>query len=52
MTIFDEGVLHDSIPDQGRSFGIERVFINGHQVLSGGVLDAASMHFGKAMKVM
>lgn len=39
LTVFAEDELKAATPDQGKPFGIKRVFINGHQVLADGVLD-------------
>ncbi|MBO7604483.1 MAG: amidohydrolase family protein [Bacteroidales bacterium] len=43
ITVFDEAEMKDAIPDQEKSFGIKRVFINGRQVLSDGVLDTVAL---------
>lgn len=50
MTVFDEKKLRDGQPDMERSFGIEKVYINGIKVLDGDVLDTEAIkHSGKAM---
>ena len=36
LTVFDEDALRDGTPDQEKPFGIEKVFINGRLVYSGG----------------
>lgn len=52
ITVFDEEKLKNGVPDQGCSFGIERLFINGAQVLSGDSLDTAALRSsGRAMRV-
>ncbi len=43
LTVFDEAEMAAATPDQERSFGIKRVFINGKEVLSDGVLDTESL---------
>lgn len=35
ITVFNEDTLRSGLPDQGRAFGIEKVFINGKLVLDG-----------------
>ncbi len=51
LTVFDERALRDGQPDQGRAFGIERVFINGRQVMQSGALDEAALTTsGRAMR--
>lgn len=51
ITVFNEEKLKNGSPDQGRAFGIERVFINGRQVLKGEELDAAALRTaGRAMR--
>lgn len=51
ITVFDESVLRDAEADQGRSFGIERVYINGIKVLEGDSLDGEAIrHSGRAMR--
>ena len=43
LTVFDEAEMAAATPDQERSFGIKRVFINGKEVLSDGVLDTEAL---------
>ena len=43
LTVFSEEALAKATPDQQRSFGIEKVWINGHLVLDGETLDAEAM---------
>ena len=43
LTVFDEAEMASATPDQERSFGIKRVFINGKEVLSDGVLDTEAL---------
>ena len=51
LTVFDEIKLRDGREDQGESFGIEKVYINGIKVLDGDILDAdAIKHSGRAMR--
>lgn len=51
LTVFDETELRDGKPDQGRSFGIRKVFINGVMVLDGDCLDEKAIRLsGRAMK--
>lgn len=51
ITIFNESKLRNGVPDQGHSFGIEKVYINGVQVLDGDVLDHKAIKgSGRAMK--
>ncbi len=53
LTVFDEKKLRDGEPDQEKSFGIEKVYINGIKVLDGDILDAEAIrHSGKAMRVL
>ncbi len=52
LTVFNEKELLEGTPDRNRSFGIEKVFINGLAVLDNGVLDAATLRTsGRAMRV-
>lgn len=52
MTVFDEEALKAAVPDQEKSFGIEKVFVNGQLILDGDRLDAeAAAHSGRAMPV-
>ena len=51
LTVFDENKLREGEPDQEKSFGIEKVYINGIKVLDGNVLDSEAIkHSGRAMK--
>ena len=51
LTVFDETKLRDGQPDNEQSFGIEKVYINGIQVLDGDVLDLKAIrHSGRAMR--
>ena len=51
ITIFDETKLRNGRLDCDRAFGIEKVYINGINVLDGEVLDKESIkHSGRAMK--
>lgn len=51
ITIFNESKLRNGEPDQGHSFGIEKVYINGIQVLDGDVLDREAIKSsGRALK--
>ena len=43
VTVFDEAEMKEAVPDQEKAFGIRKVFINGRQVLSDGVLDTAAL---------
>ena len=43
LVVFDEDALRAATPDQEKSFGIEKVFINGKLVLDGEKLDAATL---------
>ncbi len=52
LTVFNEKVLRDTEPDRGESFGIERVFMNGVEVLNAGELQAEALrHAGRAIPV-
>lgn len=52
LTVFDEDVIREAVPDQEKSFGIEKVFINGRLVLNGDVLDEEALKTsGKAIRV-
>lgn len=52
LTVFNETALRNGTPDQGGSFGIERVFINGISALQGDTLDAEALYAaGRAMPV-
>ena len=51
ITVFDENKLRDGITDQEKSFGIEKVYINGISVLDGDILDTEAIkHSGRAMR--
>lgn len=51
LTVFQEEALKSAKPDQGKSFGIERVFINGRQVLYDGLLNEPALRCaGRAMR--
>ncbi len=43
LTVFNEDALRDAVPDQKKSFGIEKVFINGIPVLDGDRLDREAL---------
>lgn len=49
LTVFDEAALLAGLPDKGASFGIEKVYINGHKVLDGGHIFEESLHCGHAI---
>ena len=52
LTVFDESKLRNGVTDEEHSFGIEKVFINGTEVLNGEILDAEAIrHSGRAMRV-
>lgn len=51
LTVFNETVLKSATPDQSRSFGIEKVWINGVNVLDGGKLDTEALKTsGRALR--
>lgn len=51
ITVFNESSLKAGKPDQGHSFGIEQVYVNGVKILDGDVLDADAMRSsGRAMR--
>ena len=51
ITVFDEQKLREGQPDQEKSFGIEKVYINGINVLDGDTLDSEAIkHSGRAMR--
>ena len=53
LTVFDEAALRAATPDQERSFGIEKVFINGQLVLDGDRLDTEALKTtGRAIRVL
>jgi N-acyl-D-amino-acid deacylase len=43
ITIFNEEKLKNTLPDQKKAFGIEKVFINGKLVLENGLLDKETL---------
>ena len=52
LTVFNEDEIKKAVPDQERSFGIEKVFINGKNVLDGDRLDIETLKTsGKAIRV-
>ena len=52
LTVFDEEAIRTAVPDQEKSFGIEKVFINGRLVLDGDELDEKALKTsGRAMRV-
>lgn len=52
ITVFDEDELLKAVPDEKHAFGINRVFVNGKQVLDNGTVDSAiAATCGKAMRV-
>lgn len=51
ITVFNEEKLRNGQPEQEKSFGIEKVFINGVKVLDNEMLDAEAIkHSGRAMR--
>lgn len=51
LTVFDEDALKNGIPDRGKPFGIEKVFINGKLVLDGENLDTQALRTtGRALR--
>ena len=51
LTVFDETKLRTGLPDQGQSFGIEKVYINGISVLEDNILNTEAIkHSGRAMR--
>lgn len=51
ITVFNEEKLRNGQPDQEKSFGIEKVFINGVKVLDDEMLDAEAIkHSGRVMR--
>lgn len=51
LTVFDENALKNGKPDQSKSFGIERVYVNGKLVLNGDKLDEAAFRTaGRALR--
>ena len=52
LTVFDEEAIRKSIPDQEKSFGIEKVFINGQLVLDADRLNKEILKTsGKAIRI-
>ena len=52
LTVFSEEELKESVPDQSKSFGIKKVWINGKSVLDDGELDYLNMkHSGRSIFV-
>ena len=52
LTVFDEEKLRRAVPDQEKSFGIEKLFINGKLVMDGGELDEEALKTtGRAIRV-
>ena len=52
MTVFDEALLRAAVPDQEKSFGIEKVFVNGQLILDSDTLNRdAAAHSGMAMPI-
>ena len=52
LTVFDEDALKNGTPDQEKSFGIEKLFINGTLVLDGDSLDEKALKTtGRAIRV-
>ncbi len=52
LTVFDENVIRNAIPDQSRPFGIDKVFINGSKVLDGDAIDRQTLKTaGRALPV-
>ena len=53
LTVFDENALKSGKPDQEKSFGIEKVFINGRLVLNGDSLDKDALKTaGRAIRII
>ena len=53
LTVFDEQKLREATPDQEKSFGIEKVFINGRLVMDGDRLDEEALKdSGKAIRIL
>ena len=52
LTVFNEEEIRQAVPDQEKSFGIEKVMINGQLVLSNGHLDEDALKTtGRAIPV-
>ena len=43
LTVFDENEMANAVADQEKAFGIRKVFINGKEVLSDGILDKEAL---------
>ena len=53
LTVFNEEAIRNAVPDRQESFGIERVFINGREVLCGGKMDEEALKTaGRSLPVM
>ena len=50
LTVFSEAELLAGEEDRGHSFGVEKVFINGHKVLDGGCIAPEALHCGHAIR--
>lgn len=52
FTVFDENETKNATPDQAKSFGIKKVFINGELVLDNDELNASALKTtGRALTV-
>lgn len=52
ITVFDENEIRGGTPDTFHSFGIQRVFINGNEVLTDNEINASALRYaGKAIRV-
>ncbi|MBR6668284.1 MAG: amidohydrolase family protein [Clostridia bacterium] len=52
LTVFDEEAIKAAVPDQEKSFGIERVYINGAEVLCGEALNREALKTsGRALRI-
>ena len=52
LTVFDENAIKAATPDQGKPFGIDKVFINGELVLDGGELNTEALKStGRLLKI-
>ena len=53
LTVFNEEEIRKAQPDQEKSFGIEKVIINGKLVLDGGKLDGEALKTtGRALPIL
>ena len=53
LTVFDEKTIRNAVPDQEKSFGIEKVFVNGKLVLDEDKLDKEVLKTsGKAIRIL